>query len=159
MQPSFQWLVPLKNTYSISFFLNLAQRKTTKAGATKKPPVTKRTVQVKGCDDDDNIKEEDDETLTGKIVVQDCPCEKRFANNATRLAHISSTVGTQLQTYFQQLYKTKINYKVDVKVLTGNKTHTVFTYSVKVPKPEQSKAKTALKQTCKDDAVSYLKVW
>ncbi|UJR38625.1 hypothetical protein I4U23_031291, partial [Adineta vaga] len=127
------------------------QGKTTKTGAPKKAPATKRTVQVKNCDDDDI--EEKDQTLTGKIVVQDCPCEKRFTNNATRLAALSSTVCTQLRNYFQQLYSTKVNYPCSVKVLTGNKTHTVFSYTVNVPKAEQSKAKVALKKTCKDDEV------
>ena len=134
-----------------------AQHKTTKAGATKKPPATKRTVQIKGCDDDDNIREEDDQTLTGKIVVQDCPCENRFKNNATRLAYVSSTVASQLRTYFQKLYNTTINYQCIVKVLSGNKTHTTFTYTVKVPKSDHSRARVALKQTCKDDIVSEIK--
>lgn len=138
-------------------FLISASAKTTKPGVTKKPPVTQRTVQLKDCDDDDNINAPDDETLTGKIVVQDCPCEKRFANNATRLAAVSATVATQLRAYYQKLYNTKINYQCDVKVLTGNKTHTVFTYTVKVPKSDHSKVKSALKQTCKDDEVSFSK--
>jgi hypothetical protein len=125
-----------------------------KPGATKKPAVTQRTVQLKNCDDDDNIRVQDDETLTGKIVVQDCPCEKRFANNVTRLAAVSATVAAQLRAYFQKTYNTKINYQCDVKVLAGNKTHTVFTYTVKVPKADHERAKTALRQTCKDDEVS-----
>jgi hypothetical protein len=133
-----------------------ALRKISKSGQTKKPPVTKRTVQVKDCDDDDNIRAEDDQTLTGKIIVQGCPCEKRFKNNATRLAVVSGTVATQLRAYFQKLYNTKIDYKCNVKVLDGNKTHTVFSYTVKVPKSDHSRVKTALKQTCKDDEVSSL---
>jgi hypothetical protein len=134
-----------------------AHGKITKSGETKKPPVTKRTVQVKDCDDDGNIYAEDDQTLTGKIIVQDCPCEKRFKNNATRLTAVSGTVATQLRAYFQKLYNTKINYECIVKVLDGNKTHTVFSYTVKVPKSDHSRVKTALKQTCKDDEVSSLK--
>ncbi len=136
-----------------------AQRKTTKSGAKKKPPVTKRTVKVQDCDNDDNIRAQDDETLTGKIVVQDCPCEKRFANNATRLAAISATVATQLRSYFQQLYNTKINYQCNVKVFSGNKTHTVLSYTVKVPKSDHARVKTALKQTCKDEQVSHLRMF
>jgi hypothetical protein len=134
-----------------------AHGKITQSGQTKKPPVTKRTIQVKDCDDDDNIRAEDDQTLTGKIIVQDCPCEKRFKNNATRLAAVSATVDTQLRAYFQKLYNTKINYECIVKVLDGNKTHTVFSYTVKVPESDHSRVKTALKQTCKDDEVSSLK--
>ena len=135
-------------------FIILAQRKTTKAGTTKRPPATKRTVQVKDCDNDDNIRAQDDQTLTGKIIVEDCPCEKRFSN-ASRLAVLSSAVATQLRAYFQQLYHTKVNYQVDVKVLTGDKTHTVFTYTVKVPQADHTKAKAALKETCKDEQVNY----
>ena len=109
---------------------------------------------MKDCDDDDNIHASDDQTLTGRIVITDCPCEKRFKNNATRLAAISATVSRQLQLYFQQLYNTKINYNVKMQVLSGNQTHTVFSYVVNVPKSEQEKAKEALKKTCKDEEVS-----
>jgi len=133
----------------------LGQRKTTKAGATRKPPVTKRTVNVKQCDDDDNIKTEDDETLVGKIVVENCACEKRFKNNATRLAAVSATVTKQIRAYFQKLYNTKINYQTTVKVLTGNKTHTIFNYIVKVPKVDHGKARAAMKQACKDEEVRF----
>ncbi|CAF1392550.1 unnamed protein product [Adineta ricciae] len=126
-------------------------RKTTKAGATKKPPATTRKVEVKNCDDHDY--NDKDQVLTGKIVVQDCPCEKRFANNASRLAAVSSTVCTQLRNYFQQLYGTKINYPCSLKVVAGNKTHTVFAYTVNVPQSEQSKAKAAAKKACQDDQV------
>ena len=128
--------------------------RTTKASGTKRPPVTQRSVQVKGCDDDDNIRAQDEQTLTGRIIVQDCPCEKRFANNATRLAAVAATVAKQLQAYFQQLHGSSVNYPVKVTVETGNQTHTVFSYTVTVPKKEQSKAKEALKKTCKDDEVS-----
>jgi hypothetical protein len=110
-------------------------------------------VEVKNCDDDD-IRSVDDQTLTGKIVVQDCPCEKRFANNATRLAAVSSTVCTQLRSYFQQLYNTKVNYQCALTVAAGNKTHTVFAYTIKAPKADHDKARAALKKTCQDDQVS-----
>ncbi|CAF4157403.1 unnamed protein product, partial [Rotaria sordida] len=36
--------------------------------------------------------------MTGKIVVQDCPCEKRFKNNATRLAKLSGAVKNTIET-------------------------------------------------------------
>jgi len=126
-----------------------------KPGATKKPPATKRNVDVKNCDDADNVQVQDDQTLVGKIVVQSCPCEKRFSHNATRLAALSQTVTTQLRAYFQKLYQTTVNFPCVVKVLSGNKTHTTFTYTVKVPKSDHSKAKTAMQQTCKDEEVSY----
>jgi hypothetical protein len=42
-----------------------------------------------------------------------------------------------------------------VKVLDGNKTHTVFSYTVKVPKAEHGKAKIAMQHACKDEDVSY----
>ena len=122
---------------------------------TKRPAATQRVVKVNECDDDDNIKTQDDQTLVGKIVVQDCPCEKRFSNNATRLAAVSASVTKQLQTYFQKLYNTKINYATTVKVLSGNKTHTVFNYIVKVPKDDHGKVKVAMKHTCKDEEVSF----
>jgi hypothetical protein len=133
----------------------LAPRKTPKVGATKKPPVTKRTVNVKNCDDDDNIQVHDDETLVGKIIVQNCPCEKRFKNNRTRLDALSATVTAQIRAYFQKLYKTTVNFPCTVKVLSGNKTHTTFTYTVKVPKSDHAKAKTVMQYACKDEEVSY----
>ncbi|CAF4120378.1 unnamed protein product, partial [Rotaria sp. Silwood2] len=129
------------------------QRKTAKVGSTKKPSATKRTVQMKNCDDDDSVREDDDQTMTGKIVVQDCPCEKRFKNNRTRLAVLSATLDKQLRTYYQQLYNTKINYKCNVKVLSGNSTHTVFTYTVQIPKSDHTRARAAFKLLCKDDEV------
>ena len=144
----------MNKTHSYDTFV--ARRKTSKSYVTRKPPVTKRTVQIKDCDNDDNIRAEDDQTLTGNIVVQDCPCEKRYKNNATRLAAVSATVATQLRAYFQKLYNTTINYQCIVKVLSGNKTHTLFTYTVKVPKSDHSRVRTALKQTCKDQEVSRL---
>jgi hypothetical protein len=91
----------------------------------------------------------------GKIIVQNCACEKRFKNNATRLAAVSATVTTQIRAYFQKLYNTKINYPTTVKVLSGNKTHTVFNYIVKVPKADHGKAKIVMKQACKDEEVSF----
>ncbi len=91
----------------------------------------------------------------GKIIVQNCACEKRFKNNATRLAAVSATVTTQIRAYFQKLYNTKINYPTTVKVLSGNKTHTVFNYIVKVPKADHGKAKVVMKQACKDEEVSF----
>jgi hypothetical protein len=130
---------------------------TAKSRSTKRPRVTKRTIKVKGCDNDDNIRAQDDETLTGIIVVEDCPCEKRFKNNATRLAALSATLATQLRNYYQNLYKEDINCKVVINVLSGNATDTVFTYIVKVPKSDHERVKTALKQTCKDEQVSYTK--
>jgi hypothetical protein len=134
-----------------------AEYKTVRPGATRRPPASTRSVQVKDCDDDDNIQSKDDQTLAGRIVVENCACERRFANNATRLAAVSATVAKQLRAYFQKLYNTAINYQVNVKVLSGNRTHTVFAYTVQVPKSEQSKVKNALKQTCKDEQVCYTK--
>ena len=144
----------MKPDRSSNVFLLAARQTTKQAATTKKPAATTRAVQVKNCDNDDDF-EEDEKTLTGKIVVQDCPCEKRFANNATRLAAVSTAVCTQLRTHFQQLYGTKINYPCSLKVLSGDKTHTVFAYTVEVPQPQRSQAKAALKKTCKDDEVSY----
>ncbi len=46
------------------------------------------------------------------------------------------------------------HYATTVKVLTGNKTHTIFTYTVKVPKADHGKAKVVMKQACKDEEVS-----
>jgi hypothetical protein len=129
-------------------------RRTRRPGVSRRPSVTKRTVQLRNCDDDDNIRAQDDQTLVGKIVVQDCPCERRFANNATRLANVAATVTKQLRAYFQKLYSTNINYDCNVRVEAGNKTHTVFAYAVKVPKSDHDRARAALKKTCKDAEVS-----
>jgi hypothetical protein len=113
-------------------------------------------VQIKGCDNDDNIRAKDDQTLSGKIVVQKCGCERRYRNNATRLAAVSDTVAARLRAHFQKLYNTNINYPVTVKMLAGNHSHTLFGYTVKVPAAQQSKVKNALKQTCKDEEVSSI---
>jgi hypothetical protein len=121
---------------------------------TRRPPVTKRIVQVKGCDDENNIRVKDDETLTGRIAIKKCGCERRYKNNATRLGMVSDTIAARLRVHFQKLYKTEIDYPVTVKVLTGNRTHTLFAYTVKVPEDQQAKVKKALKRTCKDAAVS-----
>jgi hypothetical protein len=139
----------------IEFEYVLVQHKTKKVGGTKKPPATQRTVNVKDCDEEDNIRALDDETLIGKIVVQDCACEKRFKNNATRLAAVSATVTDKIRAYFRKLHNSTVNYPCVVKVLDGNKTHTVFSYTVKVPKPEHGKAKIAMQHACKDEDVSY----
>lgn len=138
---------------SKSIYFLATQSRTTKATGTKRPPVTQRVVQVKGCDDDDNIRVQDEQTLNGTIIVQDCPCEKRFANNATRLAAVAAKVAEQLQAYFQLLYKTNVNFPVQVTVKSGNQTHTIFNYLVKVPKADHGKAREALKKTCKDEQV------
>ena len=132
----------------------MTQRQTSRPGATKKPPATNRTVQVKDCDNDDNIRTVDDQTIEGKIVVQDCSCEKRFKNNATRLAAVSAVVTKQLQAYFQKLYNTKINYGCKLQVLAGNATHTVFSYTIKVPKSDHGRVKAVVKQAWKDQEVS-----
>ena len=128
--------------------------KTRKPGFTRRPPAVTRKVKIGNCDSDDNIRVQDDQTLTGKIVVTKCGCERRFRNNATRRAEVSKTVADRLRVYFQKLYNTTINYPVVVKMLTGNHSHTVFGYTVKVPSSDQTKVKNALKQACKDDKVS-----
>lgn len=151
--PYHMFHVHLKHSLENALF-SVAPSRTTKVGGTKRPPVTKRVVQVKGCDDDDNIRVQDEQTLNGTIIVQDCPCEKRFANNATRLATIATAVQQQLRLYFQQLYKNNIDYPVSVSVRSGNQTHTIFNYVVKVPKSEHNRAREALKKTCKDEHVS-----
>ena len=110
-------------------------------------------MNINNCDNDDNIRVKDEQTLTGKIVVQNCDCANRFRNNATRVAAVAQTVADRLRVYFQKLYGTTFNYQVSLKVLTGNKTHTVFSYTVKVPAAEQSKVKDAMKKACKDDKV------
>ena len=131
-------------------------KKNKQPGKPKKLPKTKRTVQVKNCDDDNNIQAADDKSLTGKIVVQNCPCEKRFKNNETRLAALSATLSKQLKAYFQQLYKTNVNYRCIVNVLSGNATHTVFAYTVIIPKADHTRARAAMKLLCKDDEVSQI---
>ena len=105
------------------------------------------------CDEKDNVRAEDEETLVGKIIVKSCPCEKRFKKDASRLNALSAVVTKQLRSYFQKVYRTQISYDVKVKVLSGNKTFTVFSYTVKVPKPDQARTKTALNEVCKDKEV------
>lgn len=122
----------------------------------KRPCATKRNVQVKNCDDDSYIQEKDAQTMTGKILVKDCPCESRFKNNETRLAALASVLTTQLRFYFQQLYQTQINYDCSVRVLDGNDTYTLFEYTVRIPQVHHAKARNAMKQVCKDDKVSSI---
>jgi hypothetical protein len=132
--------------------------KSTKRPHTRRPPTTNRTVEVVNCDDQDNVRAVDEETLIGKIVVKSCPCEKRFKKDASRLKALSVVVTKKLRAYFQNVYRTEINYDVKVQVLSGNKTFTVFSYTVKVPKPEQARTKTALNEVCKDKEVSGVEV-
>ena len=122
---------------------------------TKRFSAKTRNVHVKNCDDDNNIQAPDDQTITGKIVVQDCPCEKRFNNNETRLAALSAVLTEQLRVYFQHLYNNSINYKCTVHVVSGNQTHTLFSYTVQIPKVDHSRARAALKLVCQDEKVSY----
>ena len=113
---------------------------------------------MKNCDDDDNIREDNDESLTGKIMVESCPCEKRYKSNRTRLAALSTTISKQLRAYFQKLYNTNINYKSTVEVLSGNKTHTLFAYTVQIPKFDHTRAKAAMKLLCKDEEVRHFRI-
>lgn len=131
----------------------IARQRVTKADAKRRTPAIKRTVNVKNCDDDDSVLAKDDDTLVGRIVVSNCACQKRFSNNASRLAAVARTVTTQLQLYFQKLYNTKVNYPTTVRVVAGNRSHTVFNYIVKVPKANHGQAKAAMKQACKDEEV------
>ena len=155
-------LPPFEDDFDVIFFSNrgqlvnfrLAQHKTHKPGATRKPPATQRTVNINNCDNDDSIRTKDEQTLTGRIAAESCACENRFKNNATRLAAVAQTVTDRLRAYFQKLHNTTFNYQVTLKVLTGNKSHTVFSYTVKVPAAEQSKVKDAMRKTCKDNKVS-----
>jgi hypothetical protein len=125
-----------------------------KPGYKRRPQATSRKVQIGDCDSDDNIRVKDDQTLSGKISVTKCGCERRYRNNATRLAAVSKTVADRLRVYFQKLYNTNINYPVVVKMLKGNHKQTIFGYTVKVPSSDQTKVRNALKQACKDDEVS-----
>lgn len=125
---------------------------------TRRSPATKRTIEMKNCDDDENIRVQDDHTLIARIVVKGCPCEKRFNNNATRLAIVSAIVCRQFQTHLQKFYYVRINYPVNVQMLSGNATHTIFDYIVEAPKAEHSRVKNALKQTCKDVQVRNIKM-
>lgn len=113
-------------------------------------------MEMKNCDDEDNIRTQDDHTLIGRIVVQGCPCEKRFKNNQTRFALVSDIVCRQFQTHLQKLYFIRINYPVKFRLLSGNTTHTLFDCIVEAPKSDHLRVKFALKQTCKDDQVSHV---
>ena len=143
-------------SYSENTFHFIVRQRVTKADAKRRTPATKRTVNVRNCDDSDSVLAKDDDTLVGKIVVSNCACQKRFSNNATRLAAVARTVTTQLQLYFQKLYNTKVNYPTTVKVVAGNRSHTVFNYIVKVPKANHGQAQIAMKQACKDEEVISL---
>ena len=135
-------------------FVLVRTQKPTKSRRTRRPRRTNRTVEIKNCDDDDNVRAEDDQTLTGKIVVKSCPCESRFKKNATRLRKLSDAVCKQVRAYFQKVYSTQMNYDCRVRVLSGNKTHTVFSYTLKAPKSDHARAKAALKAACKHEDVS-----
>lgn len=124
--------------------------------AVQRSRTIKRIVEMKHCDDDDNIRTLDDHTLISRIVVQGCPCEKRFKNNQTRFARVSDIVSRRFQTHLQKLYFLRINYPVNLRLFDGNTTHTLFDCIVEAPKSDHVRVKFALKQTCKDDQVSHV---
>ena len=71
--------------------------------AIRRPPAIKLIMAVKNCDDDDNIRTQYDHTLISRIVMQGCPCKKRFKNNQTRFALVSDIFCRQVQTHLQTL--------------------------------------------------------
>ncbi len=88
-------------------------------------------------------------------MVQDCTCEKKFTNDAWRLAAVEASVTTQLQAYYQQLYNTKINYVIGLKVVGENSTYTWFNFTVKVPIADHDKVRPCIQKAWNDDQASF----
>ncbi len=121
---------------------------------TKSAPATSRNVQLKQCHNT-SAKEVDDQTLQGVIIVEDCPCEARYTNNASRIAAVSSEVTTQLNLYMKQTHGNTVNYQCSVTVVSGNATDTVFHYTCSVPKADHAKALLGMLQVCTNDQVIF----
>jgi len=121
---------------------------------TKKTPATSRNVQMKNCSSD-SIKEVDDQTLQGIIIVEDCPCEARFTNNASRIAAVSAEVTTQLDLYMQQTHGSQAHYQCSVQLVSGNATHTAFHYTCLAPKVDHAQMIVGMQQCCTNDQVIF----
>ena len=119
-----------------------------------KAPATSRNVQMKTCDNN-TIKEVDDQTLQGTIIVEDCPCEARFANNASRIAAVSAEVTTELNLYMKQTHGSQSNYQCSVQVVNGNGTDTAFHYTCIVPKADHDNVKAGMQQCCTNSQVIF----
>jgi hypothetical protein len=107
---------------------------------------------MKNCNES-AIKEIDDQTLQGIIIVEDCPCEARYSNNASRIAAVSAEVTTQLNSYMKQTHGSQSNYRCTVQLVSGNGTKTVFHYACTVPKADHDKAKVGMQQCCTNDQI------
>jgi hypothetical protein len=112
---------------------------------------------MKSCNDS-AIKEIDDQTLQGIIIVEDCPCEARYSSNATRIAAVSAEVTTQLNLYMKQTHGSQVNYQCNVQEVSGNGTHTEFHYTCAVPKADHDNAKLGMQQCCTNDQVVFSSV-
>jgi hypothetical protein len=121
---------------------------------TKKAPATSRNVQMKDCGNN-TIKEVDDQTLQGTIIVEDCPCESRFANNASRIAAVSAEVTQQLDSYMQQVHGSQSKYQCSVQLVSGNGTDTAFHYTCTAPQADHDKIKLGMQQCCTNDQVTF----
>jgi hypothetical protein len=121
---------------------------------TKSAPATSRNVQLKDCHNT-SVKEVDDQTLQGIIIVEDCPCEARFTNNAARINAVSTEVTTQLNSYMKQTHGNTVNYKCAVQLVTGNATNTVFHYTCTVPKADHANALVGMLQSCTNPQVIF----
>ena len=98
----------------------------------------------------------DDQTLQGTIIVEDCPCEARFANNASRMAAVSAEVTTQLNAYMDDTHGDTVKYQCTVQAVSGDGTETTFHYVCIVPLSSQAKAILAMQQCCTNDQVIAL---
>lgn len=107
---------------------------------------------MKPCNDS-SIKEVDDQTLQGIIIVTDCSCEARYTNNATRIAAVSSEVTTQLNLYMKQTHGSQSNYQCKVQLVTENATHTAFHYTCTAPLADHANVKLGMQQCCTNDQV------
>jgi hypothetical protein len=112
---------------------------------------------MKSCNDS-AIKEIDDQTLQGIIIVEDCPCEARYSSNATRIAAVSAEVTTQLNLYMKQTHGSQVNYQCNVQEVSGNDTHTAFHYTCAVPKADHDNAILGMQQCCTNDQVIFSSV-
>lgn len=110
---------------------------------------------MKDCDTS-SITAVDDQTLQGTIIVEDCPCESRYANNASRMAAVSAEVTTQLNAYMDDTHGDTVNYQCKVQAVSGDGTETTFHYVCSVPKASHDKAILGMQQCCTNDQVIHL---
>lgn len=115
----------------------------------------RQALKIGGCNREQDVFSRDDQTLYGNIVIQNCNCQNEFRNDAWRCASIGAAVTAQAQAYYQQFYNTKINWLINFQLVAENTTHTIFSYTAKVPRAYHDKMRPCIFRAWNNDQVSF----